>query len=235
MTTNNSLRQKLTATQSIEIVPQAGLTKWPSPMWAINWFNQKRPWLYTLYTLLAAHYVGKAGARLLIKASFKSFVGGNKDWGRSTLLIVSYPAASNFLKAIANKGFQIISLLRIKAVEKFVFGFMQQEKLHVNTSLPDTGNLFLVVHYAGQVNQDALGKVLEQQNIRLFFEGHRVAQLKRIVKGNTEATIPFFMEGTLLFSGNSLQHLEEAYAATEFLELRKQFTHHYAAIFKRTK
>ncbi len=65
MSTNNSLKRQLTKSISIEVIPVDGSKEINERVWAINWFNFKRKWLYNLYNLLASKYVVQVGGQLL--------------------------------------------------------------------------------------------------------------------------------------------------------------------------
>ena len=206
------------------------------PLFAINWFDTKRKWLYNLYVLLASPYAQKVGARMIFKGQQIEKITGNDSDGRELLLIVRYPTAGNFLQLMSFKMFLLISLLRIKAVKHFTFGFMQKITPDNPAGKAGKGNPALFHHFKGlpiplhQVEQ--LKEEAAKNHIQLIFAGTKAASLQRRQKGKTQE-IPFLMEGLLLFQGNDQTSLRHFFEHPTYRHFREQQQDHYAALLEK--
>lgn len=80
----NPLSQQVTKTIKIEITPTHNEDISEERIWAINWFNYKNKWLYSLYNRLASPHVIKVGGQLLFKGHQVEQLSGSKDLARET-------------------------------------------------------------------------------------------------------------------------------------------------------
>ncbi len=236
MPTNNSLNRQLTKSISIEIVPVDGRSKMNERVWAINWFDFKHKWLYNLYNRLASKYVVQVGGQLLFKGYHKKTLVGSSKLARQTLLIVTYPKIDDFLNMLMIKAFQMVSLLRVKAVKDFVFGFTERMDSYEYTSTPKYGNeKYLVFHFQGGVEGSAIIELAAQNGIKIYFYGKKLAEVQREEAGKDPVKAPFFMDGIMVFEALSENKLEEFATSKNFNVLIRNNSTNYAAIFARDK
>ena len=233
----NQLKKDLTKTVSVEIIPVGQGDVKTDRIWAINWFNYKKKWLYTLYNRLAAPHVVKVGGQLLFKGHNNRILFGDENLSRQTLLIVTYPKIDNFLDMLTVKAFQLKSLLRVKAVKDFVFGFtrrLDRQEVGKLAGYNHTDS-YLVYHYQGNTDQQGLNELARNQNLKVFFHGQKMAQLKRIEDGKDDVLAPFFMDGIIIFAAESEVILTNFAASETFLQYSRLNTSGFAAIFARVK
>jgi len=208
----DSLSTRLTATQKIFIKPVVEHFDASADMFAINWFNLKRPWLYQLYGLIASKFVRKVGGRLYFKGNLLKKLAGPAEHERENLLIVCYPGARRFLDLISSKSFQLISVLRLAAVKGFCFGFTEnilEKSKSKGASDPKIRKyqIYLVHHYQSdnnwlRENRQQLFTSARQHNIGVYFCGLTNAHIVREKSGQQESA-EFFIDGLLLFAAHS--------------------------------
>jgi len=179
---------------------------------AINWFDLKTPWMYKLYGLIASRYVRKVSGKLIFKGTLSRKLIGPKDRLRDNLLIVRYPGPRKFLQLVNFKIFQIVSVLRLAAVKRFVFGFT--ENILGKTESADAGErgfnlqqIYLVHHFQGnnnwlRMNHGELFDVARQYQLDVYFCGLTCAHIAREKSGQRQDA-EFFMDGMVLFAANS--------------------------------
>ena len=196
-------------------------------VWAVNWLNLKRPWLYDLYGKLAFIHVAKAGAKLFFKGNVIEKLEGEDKYDRELLLIVRYPSVDGFLKMLSNKWFQLKSILRINAIKRFVFGFVEQErgsgqalKRPVNY---EGSNCYMVHIFQTEVayaNDTAFQALIGPEKPELYFQGTQKAKVIRVQNGN-EQEGPFFIDGILIWEATDQQTLKD-WATSEVYEAFKK-------------
>lgn len=210
-----------------------------SDLWAVNWFNTKRPWLYNIYTTLMSPLVGKVGGKLVFKGSFVKKLDGHEKDGRKTLLIVKYPSAADFIDLVSKKAVLFYSILRIMSVERFMFGFTHQ--LDTNEIKPQKtakGSPCLVHHFRGEIDIQAtfnqLSSIAISNGVDLCYAGKKAATLKR--SHNTEGSyeIPFTMDGILVFVAKDEANLQSFYATPDYQSFIASLDNSYAAIFSKS-
>jgi uncharacterized protein (DUF1330 family) len=217
MTNTNSLKRTLTDKISVEIVPADSQLAMDGQVWAINWFNYQARWLYNLYTLLAARFVVKVGGRLIFKGHHRQTLFGSEELARKTLLIVTYPQINNFLDMLTIKAFQLASLLRVRAVKDFVFGFIRS--LGPNQAVSTNRNLtYIVCLYQGKLTAEDLSQLTQSHGIKVFFHGEKLARLKRIEQGKEAVMAPFFMDGLIVLEAENDEATVKFTAEDGFLQ-----------------
>ena len=233
----NQLKRELTKTIAVEIIPVGSGDIKTDRIWAINWFNYKKKWLYGLYNRLAASHVIKVEGQLLFKGHNQQTLFGDTELSRETLLIVTYPKIDNFLDMLTIKAFQLKSLLRVKAVKDFVFGFTKRADKNEAALMPkyNGSDSYLVYHYQGNANQEKLYELARDQNVKVFFHGEKMAQLKRIEEGKDDVLAPFFMDGIFVFEGDNDEAVANFGASEGFLQHNMLNKAGFAAIFTRIK
>lgn len=233
----NPLKRDLTKTISVEIIPVGKGDVNTDRIWAINWFNYRRKWLYTLYNRFAAPHVIRVGGQLLFKGHNQKVLFGDEDLARHTLLIVTYPNIDNFLDMLTIKAFQLISLLRVKAVKDFVFGFTKRTDKYESALMPKYNgrDSYLVYHYQGNTDQVKLYELASDKNVKVFFHGEKMAQLKRLEEGKDDILAPFFMDGIIVFEADNDEILTGFADSHEFIKHKTLNDKSFAALFSRVK
>ena len=231
------LKRELTKTISVEIIPVGKGDIGTERIWAINWFDYKTKWLYSLYNKLVAPHVIQVGGQLLFKGHLKRALFGEEEFSRETLLIVTYPKVENFLDMLSVKAFQLKSLLRVKSVKNFVFGFTK--RVDKNESAPivkyNGGSSYLVYHYQGNPDHEKLHELAREQNVKIFFHGEKMAQLKRMEEGKDDVLAPFYMDGILVFEAENEEAVANFAASKGFLQHNIVNKSGFAALFTREK
>ncbi len=189
------------------------------PIYAVNWFDLKRPWLYNLYGLLAIPHVRKVDGRVHFKGLLKEKWEGKPELDRSNLLIVRYPDADSFLSMLTSKLFLLKSVLRIHAVKDFVFGFTRRMD-----NGPDPagktgkygGSACYLVHIFsnesngnGMPDGDQIRSLRTENDQILHFYGIQTATLGRSKDGGKVKDSPFFIAGILVWEANEFQGLKQ--------------------------
>jgi len=233
----NPLKRELTKTIDVEIIPIGRGDINTDRIWAINWFNYKKKWLYKLYNRLAAPHVIRVGGQLLFKGHNSQSLFGDEELSRQTLLIVTYPKIDDFLDMLTIKTFQLVGLLRVKAVKDFVFGFTRRVDKHETGIMPKyNGNdSYLVYHYQGNTNHDELYELAGENNVKVFFHGEKMAQLKRLEEGKDDILAPFFMDEIMVFEAENDKRLADFADSSEFLQHKTLNSKSFVAIFSRVK
>ena len=217
----------ITKSMTLKVKATGMLNSLEGKVWAVNWLNLKRPWLYDLYGKLAFIHVAKAGAKLFFKGNVIEKLEGEDMYDRELLLIVRYPSVDGFLNMLSNKWFQLKSILRINAIKRFVFGFVKQEggsgqalKRPVNYE----GSNCYMVHifqtdpvYADDKTFQAL---IDSEQPELYFQGTQKAKVIRVQKGK-EQEGPFFIDGILIWEAADQKTLKD-WANSEAYEAFKK-------------
>ena len=175
------------------------------PIWAINWFDLKRPKLYTFYNVLAFPHVKKVKAQVHFKGYVRKVIEGNPLLDRKMLLIVKYPDAQSFLSLVSNKVFLLKSVLRLQSVKRFSFGFMQR---FGDSPLPlakpqkykGTKTYLALVLQGNSDNStlENLKNLANEHKAELHFLGVKTATIARKKQGVTQ-TQPFVMDTLAVF------------------------------------
>ena len=178
-------------------------------MCAINWFNLQTPWMYQLYGLIASRFVRKVSGKLFFKGNLLKKLVGPDDRDRENLLIVCYPGARKFLDLVDFRIFQAISILRLKAVWKFSFGFTENilersESKGASDPRFSKDQTYLVHHFQGgsdwlRNNREELFATARDNQLDVYFCGLTNAHIVREKSGQQQSS-EFFMDGMLLFA-----------------------------------
>ena len=189
------------------------------PLYAINWFNTKSKRLYNLYGVLAFPHVKKVGGEVVFKGKINKTLSGDNSLIRESLLIVKYPSADSFLGLFSQKLFLLKSLLRVKAVKDFVFGFVKMtEGTARSTQKPEKYNgdkSYLVHILKGHFKEDLLNTDYPE-GINLFFNGQKAAYIGRSSDDAEIKKGPFFIDRILIWEGEDKDELKSWFKTTEF-------------------
>ncbi len=186
------------------------------PIWAINWFDLKRPKLYTIYNLLVFSHLKKVGGQAHFKGYIKEKLEGTQELDRQMLLIVKYPNAKAFLNMVSNKIFLLKSVLRLKSVRRFIFGFTKRIGDHPSPPQKPVRyigkNYYLTHLFQGEgVSEDQIKELttlFSHHNIVNYFSGLKAATISRIGKDGSEQVQPFFVDGLLLLEAQEQESFE---------------------------
>ena len=201
-------------------------------LYAINWFDLKRPWLYDLYTQLAYPHVRSVGGKVHFKGMVSNKIKGPDENDRQVLLIVNYPNADSFLSLLKNKSFLYKSVLRIKSVDYFTFGFVKRmgsTAEPMNFLQEFTGeHHYLLLHFKSR-SQPAeiiynLEEVITDNNLKPFFMGYKAALVGRLSDTKPLWTQPFLMDGIVLIESTDLSQLNAFISNKEFNQILGQNT-----------
>ena len=189
------------------------------PLYAINWFNTKSKRLYNLYGALAFPHVKKMGGEVVFKGKVRKTLSGDESLGRESMLIVKYPNANSFLGLFTQKLFLIKSLLRVKAVKDFVFGFVKMtDGKALSTQKPKkySGDKSYLV----QIIKGHLEAEMPNNNyptgVNLFFDGIKTAYIGRSSDGGEIMNGPFFIDRIFIWEGEKKEDLASWVNSSEF-------------------
>ena len=196
------------------------------PLFAINWFNERLPWLYTFYNLLAARTLFRTGAKIFLKARLKETLQGEHADGRDLLLIVNYPSGEKFLDLLANSYFQFISLFRLAAVKDFSFVLQKRldgpELLKTRWPVHDKSKFYALHHFQSQASLkgdlSAITALIEALDISLHYAGEKAAAvvIKDIRSQNPDQAMPFITHKLVLFEAGSDAALKSLFAGEPY-------------------
>ena len=182
------------------------------PLYAINWFNTKSKKLYNLYAALAFPHVKKVGGEVVFKGKVKDTLSGNKTLKRESLLIIKYPNADSFLGLFSQKMFLIKSLLRIKAVKDFVFGFVKMNGGSArSTSQPEKymGDKSYLVHILKGKPELEIKIDDIQAGINVFFDRQKAAYVGRSTDDGEIKQGPFFIDRIIIWEASDESILKD--------------------------
>ncbi|MEQ9425826.1 MAG: hypothetical protein RJQ09_15480 [Cyclobacteriaceae bacterium] len=226
----------------VSIVPAAPNIDLDSDLYAINWFDLRRPWLYDLYNKLAFPHVKKVGGQVHFKGLVKEKIKGPKEFDREMLLIVKYPNAKGFLQMLQDKIFLMKSILRLNAVQYFTFGFckrMDNGPAPLKFPKAFNGNRsYLLHHFQSNISaSEYLYKIApiidNTSGIKLYFSGFKAALIGTERSGNKLKTQPFIMDGLILIEGEDDAQLTNFTHNEDFKQLATDLNSFNNYIFER--
>ncbi|MDH3708621.1 MAG: hypothetical protein OER04_01970 [Cyclobacteriaceae bacterium] len=201
------------------------------PMFAINWLDLNSKSLYNLYGFLAFPLARSIGAKAIFKGYQTELLKDSAKVNRAVLLIVKYPSPQAFLSLLGRKFFQVISLLRIKAVRNFNLGFAQL----IQGKSGDKEDHYLVYHFQGgtlEAQLPTLQGLAQEQQCQLYFVAQKSATLTIINRGQ-ERAVPLPMEGLVIFTQSDRQSLQRLADHPKMEELLSGNQSSYLSYFKR--
>ncbi len=231
----NKITQNINKQTEISILGVLNQGLKDEPIDAINWFNLKNKFVYTIYNLLALPMARSVGARPLFKGYRLSNLEGSKELTREVLLLVRYPSPRQFLHLLSKKLFQLISILRIKSVKDFNFGFLQCFKVE---AVPAKGDhKYLVFHFQAPrlgIEIAQIRQLCVQYNCQLFYYGSKIANLG--IKRNGRSTVvPLNIQGLLLVSSEHRKCLIDLSRDPEIRRFQDKHISSYLGIFTRVR
>ncbi|WP_422359908.1 hypothetical protein [Reichenbachiella sp.] len=213
-------------------------TRLDEALWAINWFDLKRGWLYGLYNRLAYQHVKAVGAYPIFKGQLEKVLVSNDRLQRDMLLVVRYPKAQSLLNMLSVKLFQVKSLLRTAAVKHFQFGFMkQQNQTEENPpALKYDGKLKFLVHMNEEGNAQHIEQLIAyatSQEVFPYFIGSKSA-IVGLQKGKERMkTINFLLSHVLIFSAFDNETLEAFVNSDPYQKLIQKNGSNFSGLYHR--
>ena len=206
-------------------------------LYAVNWLNLKRPARYRWYTRLAFSHLVKVGAKVFFKGYVEERWMGDEKYDREMLLLVCYPGPDGFLKLITNRWFQVKSILRVTAISRFVFGFVQKQRgigeVLAGPKAYSSGKHYLV-HFFQTEEPDYKHAIFQnEQAPELYFLGSRSASIARVV-GGKEMYAPFFVKGMSLWQADTVEVLKAFAESDDFKAFCNENRENNLYLLKRT-
>lgn len=212
-------------TNSLQVRVQPVRHHWdhhPHPVHAINWFDTRSLWLYNLYNAIAAGSVEKVGGVPLFKGRWQETLYGQQHDQRETLLLVRYPSAENFTSMLANRLFQITSVLREIAVKHFSFGLSKATTVELSEWGGKDTQHYLVHHWtstdqgAADEERERFHVAAKHLDVSVAFSA-RIEYTLALKKANTESTqVPCLMHQLLLLSHTDQRALRNCIASDSY-------------------
>ncbi|AXT63405.1 hypothetical protein D1816_24685 [Aquimarina sp. AD10] len=203
-------------------------------VFAVNWFVTKNKTLYNFYNLLAVKSVYNVGARPIFKGEIvKKILGSDQQ---NMLLIVKYPSVKSFKNLIEKLYFKLISVIRIKAVKDFNFGFTTKNNFKASKT-KDTTKKYAVHHYSGE-HTSATKKIVidlaSRYQVKLFYSGS-VSSLVHIKnKDKNPKQISCNMDEILLWYSDSEESIMAFVENKSYKEFIAQTSNSYLGILDRS-
>ncbi|WP_420583170.1 hypothetical protein [Reichenbachiella sp.] len=213
-------------------------TQLDQPLWAINWFDLKRGWLYELYNRLAFQHVKGVGAYPIFKGQLEKVLLSNERLQRDMLLVVRYPKAQSLLDMLSVKLFQLKSLLRNAAVRHFQFGFMKQgnQPKEEPPSLKYMGKLKFMVHVCENEDHRQIDQLVAYANsneVFPYFIGSKSAIMGLQQGKGRIRTIDFILSHVLIFSAFDDETLEAFVNSAPYQQLIQKSESSFSGIYRR--
>ncbi len=235
------VQRRITSTTTVTLEPVDPKDGIAGPLIAINWFNTRWTWLYTLYNFLAAKPLAKIGGKVFLKAKLRHTIHGAADAGRELLLVVQYPSGDAFLGLLANRLFQAVSVLRVLAVKDFSFVFHNrqdnQAAFDIKTGRYAGDKVYAVHHFR---SPDPLRKGLSKvsalaaaSKISLFFASEKAAVVLIDTGRGRRQMMPFETHQLLIFEGDRHAALEDFLTAPAYREFSAHLQSSYIGVFDR--
>lgn len=192
------------------------------PLFAINWIDTRWPLLYSIYMGLAGRLVRKIGGVPVFKGHPQETLAGPDSGARDLLLIVRYPSASSFLQLVHRRTFQVVSILRIAAVQSFSFVFHRRLDADpmsaIERAVPEDSGVYGALLYSSSDSPSSERTKLEgaahRHGVRLHYLGVPTATLSLSRAESSAREIPYVTDRVALVSADSIERLQ-AFAAAE--------------------
>lgn len=211
------------------------------PLLAINWFNTRSAMLYRAYTLLAAAPLSKTGSRLFFRARHRSIISGARSDRRDMLLIVRYPSPERFLDLLANRYFQLVSILRVMAVSQFSFVLNRPARIAFPKALepnPDPEDAYAVHHFRSDRSFATdllnLSVAVDGIDVSMVMASEAAVQLQIKSSSGCPEGIPFVTDRVVLFSAKTFAFLEAALTSQTYRDFCADLDWSYLATLERT-
>jgi uncharacterized protein (DUF1330 family) len=198
------------------------------PVYATNWFNLNRPWLYNVYAKLAFSHVVKVGARVLFKGAVTEVLLSDEILNREQLLIVRYPSPQKFLGMLSSKLFLLKSILRLKSVRDFTFGFGRREDggaepaKSVSRYSGDKNYMLHLFTSKSNINIDRSFTGSEKvRELKVFYFGKTVANIGRRDSSGKTTLNPFPVDGVIVWEADDALELKTWLTSHDYQDFLK--------------
>ena len=204
----NEISAKVTGSTSVLIKTVGEGHSLNEELIAVNWFDTRTEWLYHLYNSLASRSVKKIGGLPLFKAKVAKDISDDK-FRRDIILIVQYPSGNAFKNLIESNYFKIVSLLRVKAVNRFTFSFT---KAVINPKFEKKYAFYAIHNYSSRMAKEVILdniKEVEQGNISVLYNGYTFAHLSKVIKGQSPEDIEYIVDNVIVYGGDNEEQLTQ--------------------------
>lgn len=194
-----TLRVKINDKTSVYIKSADKDVPLASPVYAVNWFNTRRLWLYNTYNMAAVGTVTKVGGKAIFKGSVIDVLLGDDAERRDMLLIVNYPSANQFMRMLESTWFKLVSILRLLSVEEFTFGFTRRTDAATVSADNDKSKAYAIHHYRAAEDLTArLEALVQQEPVEVYFAGRTSSLLYSGDSQQATQQVPCLMHGLLI-------------------------------------
>lgn len=211
------------------------------PLFAINWFNTRSRWLYHFYNMVASSSVFKVGAKVLLKGRVTETLSGSPENAREVLLIVNYPSGERFLDLLADRYFQLTSLLRMLAVRDFSFVMNRRlggpELLEHQTQPFNVDHAWAVHHYSSVRDIDeefqTLCHIARENGVVVHFSSYKAVTVNVQDRHGTCNTINHVTDRVVILEADSENQLRTAINGP-YREFTESVQNSYIGVLHRT-
>ena len=208
------------------------------PIYAINWFNTKSSLIYDFYNKLAVGCVRKIGGAPFFKARHIKTLYGREEDKRDVLLVVRYPALTNFRSMLESKIFQGVSIIRMAAVDNFTFGFTKRDDNGADLSPMNPDDIqdvsYGVFHYSDMAD---ISKFIAELNldasVGIFYRGIIRAHIGTGEASDVAKLVPCAMDGIIIFTSSDRQALEQLIDQEAFTAVTTQAKRSFFGLYSR--
>ena len=220
----NPVSTQINKNNKVVITPISEQADLEDVLYAINWFNVKRLWMYNLYNMLVAGHVKKLGAKAIYKGIGTQKINiENEELDRRMLLVVMYPSVNSFMKLVSNKLFLLKSIFRVNSVSDFNIGFSKRiDQGTVSkepTRLYKGDNHYLIHTFKGSKSEVSLPN---SDEINCFFYGVKVAQIGRQKDGEQLENAPLILDGVIIWESDSREELLNFIEKSDYKDFKKE-------------
>lgn len=233
----NSLERQIT--RSTKIILSGASEDLSSPLFAINWFNTRWAWLYDFYNVLASRSLTGAGGVAMFKGRTEAILWGKPTLSRGHLLIVNYPRGEAFLNLLSGRYFQLISVIRMIAVQDFSFVMHRRletpEVPPVETS-PSENVAYAVMHFqSDETSSEWMVRVKSVfEGVTIHFASERCVTVASMNSSREINEMPYVTENVVLLRAPDAATLKRLTSSKAFAELTLRLNNLYVASINRT-
>ncbi len=211
----NELIAKITSSSKVAIRSADAVDSLSQPLYAVNWFDASPQWLYHLYNRLAGRSVVKIGGQPLFKATVKDSLLSDKG-KRQILLLVKYPDGQAFKNLLESTYFKIVSLLRIKSVQRFTFSFTKPASAFVGK----TNHSHYAIHYFkdGDLNEVLSASEDSRNGLEIIYSGQTFAHIYRQEKGKPDEVVKSIIDNIIIYGAASEEGIKKKLTGKEYLQ-----------------
>lgn len=230
-----TLRVKINNKTSVYIKSIDADVPLAKPVYAMNWFNTKRPWLYDLYNKAAIGSVTKVGGKPFFKGRVVDVLLGNDPERRDVLLIVNYPSAKHFMRMLEITWFKLVSILRLLSVDQFTFGFTRRTDSATVSADSDKSKVYAIHHYRAAEDLTAkLEALVAQSNAEVYYAGQMSSLLYSGDNQQATQQVPCLMSGLLVLRAEHGDQIRDLVQCADYQAVIAQSESSFIATLKRT-